>query len=319
MSSELHTFFRRSLAFLVFFAVFDLAFGYVATQVFFSQETGKYARVANVIDGEADVLVMGSSHANRHYVPAVMETELDASVLNAGAQGQHLLFQTALLKVVLENYTPELVILNVDDWWMYSSEEAYERLADLHPYYWEYREQLEPALSLEGRLIDVTLLSRTYQTNSTIAHAARYFLAPRPDDNGYLPLHSTMDEPTADVIEERRTSASREREIDERFVSSFEEFISVLEDRDVELIVVVSPEAVRIDRSETNYESFETMRSIAEENDVPFLDFTNDDAFVEQYHLFYDTSHLNDDGARMFSKLVAEHVHLVQEAASGAG
>jgi hypothetical protein len=253
---------------------------------------------------------MGSSHANRHYNPEILEDELNMTCFNAGVQGQYLIFHTALLKMILKNHLPKLIILNIDDWWMYSSKEAYERLADLHPYYWDYREEIEPILSLNSKLINLKLLSKAYQTNSTIAHAIKYFISPQKDYKGYIPLYNRMETP-ATIIENNTEDDKTEEninEVDNNFVLLFEDFINTVENKNIDLVLILSPRSFIVNRNEYNHESLEIMESIAYKHNIPLIDFTNHESFAEQYHLFNDPGHLNDEGASLFSELVGEAI-----------
>jgi len=311
MNIEFKKFFKNTILFLLFLVLFDFLFGYFTKGIFFSQETGKYARVANAIsENKSDILIMGSSHANHHYVPEILEKELNMSCYNAGVQGQYLIFQTALLKMILKNHSPKIIILNVDDWWMYTSDEAYERLADLYPYYWDYKEELEPIFSLNKKFRNFKLLSKAYQTNSTIVHAIKYFLQPQKDYEGYIPLYNSMKPPESTVennIEDDVTT-KQVRDIDNNFVHLFEEFIITAKKSNIDLVLVLSPRAGRIDQNELNKKSLDIMKSLAAEYNVPFSDYTNNDYFVEQYHLFNDFGHLNNEGAMLLSKLIGERI-----------
>jgi len=305
MNIEFKKFFKKTILFLLLLVLFDFVFGYFTKEIFFSQKTGKYARVVNTIQqDDSEILIMGSSHANRHYIPKILEEKLNMTCYNAGVQGQYIIFQTALLKMILKNHSPKLIILNVDDWWMYKSDEAYERLADLYPYYWDYREEIEPILALNPKFRNFKMLSTAYQTNSTIVHAIKYFLQPQKDYDGYIPLYHKMEVPETIKPEDRENTG----EIDNNFVTLLEDFIHLANDKNVDLILILSPIAVTIDREKFNYESFEMMKSMADKHNIPFIDFTNNDSFVEQYELFNDYGHLNNDGAILFSKIVGEKI-----------
>ena len=58
----------------------------------------------------AQVLIFGSSHAHRHYVPEVFEKTLKKTTYNAGAEGQQLLYHLAMQQMIVKRVKPEVII-----------------------------------------------------------------------------------------------------------------------------------------------------------------------------------------------------------------
>jgi|GEM_PF-569396 len=305
---EFKILFKRSLQFLLIFILIDLSLGFIAKEIFFSQKTGKYARITHSIKTDSsEVFIMGSSRANRHYIPEILEKELNMTCYNAGAQGQFLIFQTALQKMILKRHRPEYIILNIDHDWMYEKPKAYERLADMHPYYWDFRTELEPILSLSSEFNTYKLLLNSYQTNSTLVHAVKYFFIPQDDFKGYRPLYEKMKKPQPKKVKPVGFTMTQEdvQPIDTAFVNLFEEFLTDSKVNDVNLILVLSPFPERRIGLKEN-RSLNLMKSIASREGIPFIDFSDDKTFIDQYHLFYDPIHLNNDGAVIFTSLLAD-------------
>lgn len=306
--NEFKLLFLKSLQFLIIFILIDLSLGFIAKEIFFSQKTGKYARLTHSIQRDSsEVLIMGSSRANRHYVPDILEKELNMTCYNAGVQGQHIIFHTALQKLILKRHKPKFIILNIDKSWLYESEESYERLSDLHPYYWDFRTELDPVLSLHSKFNTFKLLFRSFQTNSTLVHAVKYYFLPQKDYKGYRPLHQQMKKPQSQKIKHNNSKIVKDetRIIDTTFVNMFDEFIKNAKNNDVKLILTISPHIQKANGLKVN-KSLELMKSMASEHGIPLIDFSDDKTFIEQYHLFNDPAHLNNDGAILFTKLVAD-------------
>jgi hypothetical protein len=305
---EFKTLLFKSIRFIIVFIILDVALGFIAKEVFFSQETGKYSRMTYSIEKDSsDILVMGSSHANRHYVPEVIEKQLGMSCYNAGVLGQKMIFHAALQKMILKNHKPKYIILNIDKDWMYEAEDAYERIADLHPYYNDYKTELEPIFSLNSKFTSLKLMLNSYQTNSTIVHAIKYFVKPQQDFNGYVPLNKKMSKPQTSEVSEANTKREEVKTIDPNFVSLFKDFIANAKEHEVQLIFAISPRVKPIEGMKDN-SSLKTMTAIADENNIPLIDFTYEPVFIEQYELFNDSSHLNHDGAIIFSKLLSDKI-----------
>jgi hypothetical protein len=303
--SEYKLFAFKLLKFLFVFLIIDFTLGSLAKQIFLTQKSGKYARLITSIYKTTDkILIFGSSHANRHYVPEIFEKELKQTCFNAGMQGQKLIFINALQKLILKRTIPNLIILNIDEDWMVQSEDAYDKLADLHPFYWENRDILKPIFKLRSNFIDLILFFKCYQTNSTIVHVIKYFLFPQPDFDGYRPLYGHMEPPTKTINKINNVSKEKVEEIDENFVNAFKSFIIDSKINNINLFFVVTPVVWGADYSKSS--SMNIMRTIAEKENIPFYDFSNDIRFLNNYDLFYDDSHLNHEGAVFFTEILVE-------------
>lgn len=296
---------QKALKFGLLFLVVDLIVGFAAQQLYLTQETGKYARITKTIEGNSsDILVLGSSHASRHFVPKILEADLQQSCYNAGVLGQGLVFQVALTKIILEKYTPKLIILSIDRDFLYNNPEAYDRLSDLHPYYWQNRAILKPILGKESAWIDFKLLFKAYQMNSTLVHAFRYLIAPQEDYKGYSPLNNKLSIP--EKLQDEIVVVKDIYGIDAYFEESFSVFIVEAKTRNIPLLLVTSPNLEKTDY--TLDRSFNKMKAIAESAEIPVIDFSNHTSFVHQYQLYHDDTHLNDEGATLFSNLLVPQI-----------
>ncbi len=299
--------FYKIIKFAIIVLMVDFVVGSISQKIFYSQETGKFARTTHTIKKtKADILIFGSSHAHRHYVPEVLEKELNKTCYNAGAEGQQLLFHTALQEMVLKRTTPDVMILNIDDSFLYQSQVAYDRLSDLHPYYEDHTEELKPILEMKSSLVDLKLFFKSYQTNSTIVHAFRYYISPQIDYKGYRPLYGKIIPEKIPLNKEENTTKEYVEVIDPNFVNALKTFINNAREKKVHLVFVTSPTFDTRDYSEN--ESFLLIKDIAEKQEVPLLNFFNDKQFYKKPELFHDPSHLNDKGARLFSERLADAI-----------
>ena len=257
-----------------------------------------------VYDASPEVLIMGSSHSTRHFVSPLMSQELQKSCYNAGVRGQGITFITAIQEIVLARTKPSLIILNIDPDFLSYNPLVFDRLSDLHPYYWDHRNILKPILSKGSKLIDLKLALQAYQMNSTIVHIIKYYLFPQEDYEGYMPLFGTMSESEVTNIREKIFGVNKAKN-DNRFIESFKKFILNAKSEEIDLIVVTSPTIFEDDYNQN--ESMLVMKHILNQEGIYFHDFTSDVSFKYKNELFNDISHLNDQGARLFtSKLILE-------------
>jgi hypothetical protein len=91
--TDLKYFTVKAIKFIVIIVIVDLSIGYISKTLFRNQKSGKYARITHSIyDASPEVLILGSSHATRHYVSQLMSEELQKSCYNAGVRGQGITF-----------------------------------------------------------------------------------------------------------------------------------------------------------------------------------------------------------------------------------
>lgn len=305
-------FLKRCVLFTLVFLLIDFVFGSIAVKLYFSQESGKFARLTYSIKKDtSEVLIFGSSHANRHYIPEIISKGLNESTYNVGVQGQKLLFQTTLLKLILNRHKPSTIILNIDKDWLFESNEAYDRLNDFNPYFWEYRSDLFPVLSLKSSFVYPKMFFKSYRTNSTIVHIVKYFISPQKDYNGYRPLQGTISVDRMNKLLKTSSKYNVNKGVfDVNFINALHEFINLSKRNGIDLVFVLSPSLVA-DRYGDN-ESFKLIADIASESGVSIIDFEKNNQFSRQNHLFNDLSHLNDLGANLFSSLLVDELRSIK-------
>ncbi|SFT89577.1 hypothetical protein SAMN04489724_2623 [Algoriphagus locisalis] len=293
--------FKFGLLFTVLVVQLDFSIGLGMKQLYFSQKSGKFARLTTTIYGNSsEILIMGSSRANRHYVSEIFEKVLGQSTYNAGVQGQKLVFQRALQKIVLSRYFPKTIILNLDEEWLEYDQENYERLSDLNPYYWDFRNELEPVFSLGSSFVDLKLLPNTFRYNSTFLHILNYSIFPQRDFLGYRPLYGGVK-----VLKSKIPKKPSEKALDPILVTLFRDFIESAKREKINLVFVISPELYKKTLNNDS-KSMLTMKMIAKDNEIPLFDFRNTEQFLRKKELFFDDIHLNDKGSRMFTEMTLD-------------
>jgi len=76
---------QKVVTFLVVLLIIDYTLGSAAKWIFTNQKTGKFARMTySMKKTTAEVIIFGSSHAARHYMPDIFENELNQTCYNVG-------------------------------------------------------------------------------------------------------------------------------------------------------------------------------------------------------------------------------------------
>jgi hypothetical protein len=280
----------------------------MARYAFFTQKSGKNYRITYSLEHTQDsILIFGSSHAVYHYIPKIFEDSLGLSCYNAGVQGQGILFTSTIEKIVLKRIKPKIIILNIDQYWLFKYNKLYDLLSDLYPYYYLHKDIIGKTLMYKSKYENVTLLSKLYQYNSTIAHIVKYKIKPQPSYKGYLPLRGQISMEDVEELNRLHASSNKyENEIDTVFVNALESFIKIGLDANCKIIFSVSPVVYNFLKPDN--ESFLLIQKIAKKHNIPILNYLRNAYFRGNYKLYKDKSHLNINGATYFSSIVAHDI-----------
>jgi len=295
-------FFLRLVLILSLILIFDHGIGMILKHYYFHQDNGGGHNITYTIDSTAaDIIIFGSSRANHHYVPEIFESRLHYSCFNAGADGTYLLYSYAIFKTIVKRYNPKLVIFDIRPYELGNITSEYDRLSLLLPYYQNYPE-IRHVIELRGPLEKFKHISSIYPYNSLIFQIARGNLnsskSKEPDLKGYLPLYKTM------KYEKAGTWDICDIKIDENKVNVLKEIISTCKQKNINLIFVHSPIWVNMQDSFCH----NILSDVCSENGARYIDMSNDSTFMNNPAYFEDKSHLNNEGARVFSNMLIDKI-----------
>jgi hypothetical protein len=283
----------------------DLSVGRLLNHYYFKSTSGLFQRTTfSMEESKADILVFGTSRANHHYDIKLIEEKTGISAYNTGRDGNFVFYQTAILKSVLERYTPKKIILDFSGTFAYRQED-YDRLSTLLPYYKTHPE-IRDIIELKSSFERFKLMSSIYPYNSlltTIIVGNLDFNKTRKNNQGvfkgYVPLAGVYTQPL-DSLE----VLPYYEKIDNNKIAVFTEFLNLSKENNIDLTVVYSPVYYLY---ENNYD-VSLCREICKENSVRFIDYSKDEEFLDNSNLFRDKSHLNSDGASLLTNKVLEEM-----------
>lgn len=283
----------------------DISVGRLLNHYYFKSTSGLFQRTTfSMEESKADILVFGTSRANHHYDIKLIEEKTGISAYNTGRDGNFVFFQTAILKSVLERYTPKKIILDFTGTFAYRQKD-YDRLSSLLPYYKTHPE-IRDVIELKSSFERFKLMSRIYPYNSlltTIIVGNLDFKKTRKNNElafkGYVPLVGVYTQPL-DSLE----VLPYYEKIDDNKIAVFTEFLNLSKENNIDLTVVYSPVYYLY---ENNY-SISLCREICKENGVRFIDYSKDEEFLDYSNLFKDKTHLNSDGASLLTNKVLEEM-----------
>lgn len=317
-------FLKRSLLLLALIIVLDQVVGLVMHKLYFGSTSGaEFETTYAFTKADADVIITGSSKARRNYNTPLISDSLHLSCYNAGHDGQSLLFSYAMTKMILSHHTPKMIVVEMFPEELYYKEVHYDRLNVLLPYYADYPEVREVADWRGTRNEDTTsvfyklmpynmekikLLSQSYRYNSMWLDLLKGIFKKQKTESGYLPLNRTITEKEKQqYIAEFELSKNRERNrhIDPNKVKALLGIINLCEQKNVKVVLVMSPVLKRYDTDPV----YDLIDSVSLSHHISYFDFTNDAAFNNS--TYFADNHMNKTGSTYFSSILAQKLKTV--------
>ncbi|MCM1373164.1 MAG: hypothetical protein NC113_10120 [Bacteroides sp.] len=245
-------------------------------------------------EANEDVVLLGTSRCNQHYVPSIISDSIGMSVYNGGIDASDCIYSHYyLLNLMLTHHKPKVICLDMmrDDY--ARKDNPFASTSFFAPYigrayradsifrhagsYWPYR------------------LCHLYRYNAKAVSNIGGLLVNRQrnNDNGYIPLPSPRHYP-------KMAHSHTTNNIDTLKCLYIQKFIDLCKDNDIKLVFAVSPQY-----STTDKELYDTLKGIAHRNGIPFLDYHTTGMFLDHPEYYMDKLHLCDKGARIFSSAFA--------------
>ena len=295
----------KLLVFISLVYLLDFTVGKLLKYFYFKQQSGlQYRTTYSMEQTRADILAFGASRANHHYHARVFESDIpNYTFYNAGRDGNSIFYHYAVLKSILRRYSPKIVILDFEIGSLAKNSESYDRLSSLLPYYNDHPE-IRSIVNLKSAYEKFKLYSHIYPFNSalfTIAIGNVEMNKSRANDiNGYVPLHGIWEEPIG-----YDTNTVSKNILDSNKISCYENFIKDCTTRGIKVCIFVSPYFIKYKNADY---SVLKGQEIAKKYHADFYDHTTDTTFTSNRLLFADLVHLNDNGAKLYSKMVVQSI-----------
>lgn len=278
-------------------ALLDFTIGLVMNKYYFKAVSGENYRTTYAMEEtNAEILIFGSSQAKYHYIPTIFQDSLDLSCYNTGKNHSVLLYQNVILKSVLKRYVPKVIILDYSGG-VEEEKGAYDNLSSVTPYYKSHKE-VRDEIRLKGTFERIKLLSSIYPYNSEVYRIFRNtaFSEKRKTLNGHVPMLAYLQEEMDTIQGVQRYTH------DKNLTKATKDFLSIAREAGSKVIVISSPIYLNFEQKQ----EIEFMRGLCKEQEIPFWDFSKDTLFLNNKKYFNDWIHLNQEGAIIFSKIVAE-------------
>jgi hypothetical protein len=277
----------------------DLIFGNVLRHFYFKQKSGFYYHLIYSLDStEAEVIILGSSRASRHYVPEIIEDSLNLTCFNTGVDGNYMFNNYAVYKSIIERYTPKVVLMDINPGEIYTGTEGYDQLAPLLPFY-KTKKEIKSVIHLKSKFERLKLISKIYPFNSSLLAIVTGILQTEDINvlKGYMPLFGNVSDTTIGCRREEN------KEIDINKIKVLEALASDCDDRNIKLVFIQSPKYIKVIQ-ET---SVSLINKLASNHGAEFWNYVNDTVFLKPEY-FKDANHMNNSGAYKFTRAIADRI-----------
>ena len=294
--------------FMLVLVCLDLFIGLLFEKAYARQKSGWEYRTRSAIqEVTADVLIFGGSRAEHQYDPAIISSRLNQSCFNVGRDGGSIWYHFAVLTANLKRYTPQLVILDLENGQFKKIEKSYNDLSTLYPFYRSHPE-IRSIINLKGPFERFKFFSRIYPYNSLLFNIAAGNTDFKKDNaeykKGFKPLTNSLSGPAPVIY------SAEGYELDSNKVAYFERFIQLCKSKSIELWVVYSPAYLISGEVE---QSVKRAMEIIAAHKIPFLNFSGDIKFLNDPALFGQTFHVNIKGAKLLTNKVVDSILLTRQ------
>ena len=246
---------------------------------------------------KADVLILGSSRANHSFDSKVLEKECKQSVYNAGRDGQNMVYDAIVFYSFLERCTPKIVVLDLAESMLDKNWNA--AIREMNCYY-GLSSSIDGILNERyNKLEQLKLKSNIYRYNNTWQWLLKAYTGKEVAYlDGYrpMPVNETSNM-KANIIENDKFV------VDSANLSLLNRMVETCKSKKIKLLVTYTPTL-----TVCRHGFIDWISNYCSGRHLPFYNAMMDEDFLKHPDLFYDYTHLNENGARIFTRKFAKWV-----------
>jgi len=257
----------------------------------------------------SDVVIIGASNAYRDFDPAIISEKLNTTAYNLGSNGNNFGIQYLRFRSLIDNNKiPRVIIHAISAAALEKSTYVFNPDQFL-PYMYKNKE-LEEVLELyeDFSHTDYSLpLIRYFGRKEAILTACNLLINPSSNTiyrvNGYKGVDESWN---SDLAKARKLSYSVKFEIDTALIPLFERYIKECKELNIEVVLVNAPEYIEgQDYVENRTEMMAEIVKLSEVYNLHFFNYLND-SISYNIKYFFNTGHLNREGAEYFTSRLME-------------
>lgn len=285
--------------FLFLVLALDILVGYLSDYLIRNAKSGGTEKLEHICKRtNEDILIFGSSRGCHHYDSRIFRDSVGMSTYNCSFGGCGSILMYGLLDIITDHYSPKYIIYDIQPSFDYliDNEDNSKYLRYLKSYY-----DCEGIDSIFWR-IDPNerwkMMSKMYRVNGIFIQLLSENIIKRNENIlGYIPLNKKMQNQPEVVY------SNKVPPFDETKKYYFEKIINLCKKKSIKLIFCASPYYRK-----TTDKEFDYIKIISKKNNIPFLNHSCDEDFINNRNLFCDSFHMNREGASNYSKTLAKEI-----------
>lgn len=295
----------KGLLLIIILAIIDKGIGKVGLFVKAIDSKSIPDYVTRVSSCDDDILIIGSSTANHHYISCQIQDSLGMSVSNFGLDGAFFIFQNCVINYLLDSIAPKYILWEIGEDCLSDNTprfREYQMMYKLYPYY-SSSKYIRKAIDDYDTWQRLRMMSDMYCDNSNmihdmlvlsnvIRHGVPKTKKVEDPERGYKPL------PNMGYVYPEIISDSTMEYTNPRKCEMLVHTIQKCKQRGVQIIFTSSPR--HYDADLLSLQQAKELRRIAKEEGIPYLDFYHYEEISTDSTFFKDCDHLNANGAEAY-------------------
>ena len=248
-----------------------------------------------------DIMIFGSSRALTHFVPSILKDSIDTylhknyTIYNGGIDKKTLDCNLMLIEnSINRGVKGKLVVLEADNVLFYRDN---SNVYDFAQFY--------KSDTIVKRYIDnlgfntkLRMQSNLYRFNFRLSRVLLDIIKNAKPNDGYAPQYKVM------KIQKRPQLNDKKSTLNDYTYSTFVRVMDMCKKNNVNIVVVSAPRYGN--NHNTQAEQEHVLYNICKEKNIPYFNMVDEPQFDQHPELFKDAGHLNDSGARIFTKMFFE-------------
>lgn len=302
-------FFRKILLFLI-----PLFFSAILFDVFISLNLkksksfahGEYTVWNDILESKvnSDIIINGSSRAYVQINPSIIADSLQTTCYNFGLNGHNFWLENFRFNTFIDkNKKPKIVIQSLDVFTLSKTPDLFNSQQFL-PYMLFNHKIYMATRSYNGfKVWDFILPAYRYIGLKKIYETAFNMFLNRPNKTKRIKGYEGQNKKwNNDFDKAKKTMPFVDMPFDDETISLFDQYLYKCKTNNIKLIFVYSPEYIEGQKFAKNRpQIFDLYNSFSKKYNILFYDYSNDSISYQKKY-FYNTLHLNKEGATLFTK-----------------
>lgn len=298
MNKSVIKFGKRLGILIILLIIMDMMVGKILKPLYLSQKSGSAFKTVYAIENANEpLIILGSSRVYHHYRTQVLEQKLGIKGFNLGRDGAGILYDYAVYNTVCTRSIPKYMILDINMGEFEKPSVTYELLYQLLPHY-DKNKYIKEVVNLRSPFESIKAQSSLYRYNSQLFYMVTHHGKEANEEKGFLPLYGKMDDPPL-------LWGEPEKQLDTLLLHYFEKLIQQAQLNHTKVFVFTSP---TLNSYKTESKSIAATRAICNKYNLPYFVYIQDTFYRKHPEYFNDYSHLNIQGATLYSNMVADSI-----------